>query len=217
MHVDPSKTTSTDCAFGRARARSASCKAWQGRFTAVVPSPDTTSAGGVAASGLPGSAHPAPERVIHRQSLMTRIGSCSGPFDEQPAEVFGRGAELAFSVVRGGVVPTGFGLVELFDQPMSSEHAGVDAAGLGQPTYLSDPFDEQPQPVEPRLAEIIQALHADAPSPAVKLDVDLGIVLVVLAQALAGAPTHKSYAKQGCPATPPCHGEVAGRCATEIT
>jgi hypothetical protein len=41
--------------------------------------------------------------------------------------------------------------------------------------------------IEQRLAEIIQAFHADALSSAVNLNVDLDIVLCVLAQALTAA------------------------------
>ena len=41
--------------------------------------------------------------------------------------------------------------------------------------------------IEQRLAEIIQAFHADALSSAVNLNVDLDVVLCVLAQALLAA------------------------------
>ena len=51
--------------------------------------------------------------------------------------------------------------------------------------------------IEQRLAEIIRAFHADALSSAVNLNVDLDIVLCVLAQALTAALAH-AY-----PATPP--------------
>jgi hypothetical protein len=42
--------------------------------------------------------------------------------------------------------------------------------------------------IEQRLAEIIQAFHADALSSTVNLNVDLDIMLCVLAQALTAAP-----------------------------
>jgi hypothetical protein len=59
--------------------------------------------------------------------------------------VIGGGAEITFSPFLG-LVPGLFGGIELVDDPLSREHARLDAAGLGKPAELLDPLGGQPQP-----------------------------------------------------------------------
>ncbi len=136
--------------------------------------------------------------------------------------------------------------VPLSDYPGTVRQLIVTGLGHHQPTVIITNHSQashkalishyaRRMTIEQRLAEIIRAFCTDALSSTVNLNVDLDVMLAVLAQALLAAlrarlpgyhavtpdtlqrrdaPTHPSCAKPASPPRPPSPGGATASCAT---